>query len=215
MPIKIPGRSCPPPSSLEGENIFVMTEYRAMHQDIRPLKRAAAQPHAHEDRHRDADHAQAVQHARCRSRWTCCTPSRHESKNVSRGASGNVLHARSTQIKDQSLRRHDHHRRARGAAGLRGRGLLGRAAAASWQWSTTNVHSTLHICWGAQAGIYYHYGIPEARAAEEALRRVRARRGEAVQSPLVRGFDDRVLGAALPLHRRVRRGYRGATRAWN
>ena len=28
-------------------------------------------------------------------------------------------------------------------------------------WSKTHVHSTLHICWGAQAGLYYHYGIPK------------------------------------------------------
>ena len=37
MPIKIPN-SLPARETLEGENIFVMTEYRAMHQDIRPLK---------------------------------------------------------------------------------------------------------------------------------------------------------------------------------
>ena len=29
------------------------------------------------------------------------------------------------------------------------------------EWSKTHVHSTLHICWGAQAGLYYHYGIPK------------------------------------------------------
>jgi homoserine O-succinyltransferase len=29
------------------------------------------------------------------------------------------------------------------------------------QWSLTNVYSTMHVCWGAQAGLYYHYGIPK------------------------------------------------------
>ena len=29
------------------------------------------------------------------------------------------------------------------------------------EWSKTHVHSTFHICWGAQAGLYYHYGIPK------------------------------------------------------
>ena len=40
----------------------------------------------------------------------------------------------------------------------------------------TNVHSTLHICWGAQAGIYYHYGIPKYELPEKLFRRVRASR---------------------------------------
>ena len=40
------------------------------------------------------------------------------------------------------------------------------------EWSKTNVHSTFHICWGAQAGLYYHYGIRKAALPEEAVRRV-------------------------------------------
>ena len=67
MPIRIPD-ALPATAALEEENIFVMTEYRAMHQDIRPLQRAASEPHAHEDRHRDADSAQAARTPRCRSR---------------------------------------------------------------------------------------------------------------------------------------------------
>ena len=46
-------------------------------------------------------------------------------------------------------------------------------------WSTTHVHSTLHICWGAQAGLYHHYEYPEARPAGQGERRVRALSGEA------------------------------------
>ena len=35
------------------------------------------------------------------------------------------------------------------------------------EWSKTHVHSTLHICWGAQAGIYYHYGVPKHELPEK------------------------------------------------
>ena len=37
------------------------------------------------------------------------------------------------------------------------------------EWSKTHVHSTLHICWGAQAGLYYHYGIPKYALPPETL----------------------------------------------
>ena len=57
-------------------------------------------------------------------------------------------------------------------------------------WSTTNVHSTLHICWGAQAGIYYHYGIPKFELPEK-LSGVFEHEVVKPSSPLVRGFNDR------------------------
>ncbi len=57
------------------------------------------------------------------------------------------------------------------------------------EWSKTNVTSTLHICWGAQAGLYYHYGISKHREKEKIFgiyeHRVKHRK-----VPLVRGFDD-------------------------
>ena len=56
-------------------------------------------------------------------------------------------------------------------------------------WSKTNVTSTLHICWGAQAGLYYHYGIPKYLLPQKAFgifeHRVHHRK-----IPLLRGFDD-------------------------
>ena len=70
MPIRIPD-ALPAAAQLESENIFVMTEYRALHQDIRPLrvlilnlmpprrKSCASSPTR-----------------RCRWRWTCCAPRR-------------------------------------------------------------------------------------------------------------------------------------------
>ena len=57
-------------------------------------------------------------------------------------------------------------------------------------WSTTHVHSTLHICWGAQAGLYHHYGIQKHDLPAKASG-VFEHYLVKPQSPLVRGFDDR------------------------
>ena len=57
------------------------------------------------------------------------------------------------------------------------------------EWSKTHVHSTLHICWGAQAGLYYHYGIPKRQLPEKLFGVFR----HTVEDPnfiLFRGFDD-------------------------
>ena len=56
--------------------------------------------------------------------------------------------------------------------------------------SETNVYSTLHVCWGAQAGLYYHYGIQKYRLPKKASG-VFEHRLLKPKSPLVRGFDDR------------------------
>lgn len=60
------------------------------------------------------------------------------------------------------------------------------------QWSTTNVFSTLHICWGAQAGLYYHFGIPKYLLPEKMFG-IFPHRIEVSNSKLLRGFDDRFL----------------------
>ena len=57
------------------------------------------------------------------------------------------------------------------------------------EWSKQNVHSTLYICWGAQAGLYYHYGIPK-RPLPEKLFGVFRHRVEDPNFILFRGFDD-------------------------
>ena len=69
------------------------------------------------------------------------------------------------------------------------RWTTGRSCARSCQWSKTHVHSTLHICWGAQAGLYYHYGIPKRQLPEKLFGVFR----HTVEDPnfiLFRGFDD-------------------------
>ncbi len=57
------------------------------------------------------------------------------------------------------------------------------------EWSKTHVHSTLHICWGAQAGLYYHYGIKKY-PLESKLFGVFPHKVDYKRSILFRGFDD-------------------------
>ena len=56
-------------------------------------------------------------------------------------------------------------------------------------WTKEHVHSTFHICWGAQAGLYHHYGIPK-RDLPEKLFGVFPHQVEYKKSILFRGFDD-------------------------
>ena len=58
------------------------------------------------------------------------------------------------------------------------------------EWSKHNVYSTLHICWGAQAGLYYHYGIPKYEL-DYKLSGIFQHRVLNPNHPLMRGFDDR------------------------
>jgi len=57
------------------------------------------------------------------------------------------------------------------------------------EWSKTHVHSTFHICWGAQAGLYYHYGINK-QVLPEKLFGVYPHTADYKRSILLRGFDD-------------------------
>ena len=57
------------------------------------------------------------------------------------------------------------------------------------EWTKSHVTSTLHLCWGAQAGLYYHYGIKKDNLPEK-LFGVYPHRVQHRRVPLVRGFDD-------------------------
>jgi homoserine O-succinyltransferase len=71
------------------------------------------------------------------------------------------------------------------------------------EWSKTHVHSTFHICWGAQAGLYYHFGIPKYPLAEK-LSGVYPHTADYKNSMLLRGFDD-VFPVPQSRHTTVRR----------
>ena len=64
------------------------------------------------------------------------------------------------------------------------------------EWSKTHVHSTLHICWGAQAGLYYHYGIPKIPLPQK-LFGVFLHTVEDPNFILFRGFDDQFWGRQI------------------
>ena len=57
------------------------------------------------------------------------------------------------------------------------------------EWSKTHVHSVMHVCWGAQAGLYYHYGIQKHKVPAK-LFGVFPHVAECKYSMLLRGFDD-------------------------
>jgi homoserine O-succinyltransferase len=73
------------------------------------------------------------------------------------------------------------------------------------EWSKSHVQSTLHICWGAQAGLYYHYGVPKLPLPEKMFG-VFEHRVTHKNSILFRGFDD-VFWAPHSRHTTVSRAH--------
>ena len=185
MPIKIPD-SLPATAVLESENIFVMTEYRAIHQDIRPLnvlilnlmptkivtetqilRKLSNTPvqiqvellrtASYQSQHTDEDHLESF--------YTTFDQVRH------RNFDGMIITG--APVENLEFAQVDY-----------------------WPelceimaWSRTHVHSTLHICWGAQAGLYFHHGV-EKRSLPQKLFGVYEHRVLKPSSPLFRGFDD-------------------------
>ena len=185
MPIKIPNE-LPAVRVLENENIFVMTEDRAVAQDIRPLRILL-----HNLRPTKIDTETQL------SRLLSNTPlqvelhlmhtASHQSQNVSEE------HLTSFYRSFDSYRDEYFD------------GLIITGAPVEhlpfeevdyWQelceimeWSKTHVQSTFHICWGAQAGLYYHYGI-EKHDLPEKMFGIFPHKADYVRSILLRGFDD-------------------------
>ena len=185
MPIKIPD-SLPATTTLEGENIFVMTEYRAMHQDIRPLNLLILNLMPT----KIVTETQLLRKL-SNSPLQVQVELLHTLSHVSQNTDASHLSSFYTtfdQIKD---RKYD--------------GMIITGAPVEnldftdvdyWpelcqimEWSRTHVYCTLHICWGAQAGLYYHYGIPKYSLPQK-LFGVFPHVALKAQSPLFRGFDD-------------------------
>ena len=185
MPIKIPN-SLPATEILENENIFVMTEHRAMHQDIRPIKIGLLNlMPLKEDT--ELQILRSLSNTPLQVDVVFVNVSSHKSKNTSTSHL-NKFYVSFEEIKDQ---RFD--------------GFIITGAPVEqmpfeevdyWEelkeimeWTKTHVTSTMHLCWGAQAGLYYHYGIEKVQLDEKVFgvfeHRVKNRK-----TPLVRGFDD-------------------------
>ena len=185
MPIKIPN-NLPAVKILESENIFVMTETRAITQDIRPLKILILNlmPKKIET---ETQLARLLGNSPLQVEPTLIHTSSHQSKNVTEE---HLLAFYKTfnEVKSQKFD-----------------GMIITGAPVEhmsfeeveyWQelceimeWSKTHVHSTLHICWASQAGLYYHYGIQKHEVPEK-LFGVFPHRVEYKSSILFRGFDD-------------------------
>ncbi len=185
MPIKIPD-NLPAVKTLESENIFVMTENRAITQDIRPLRILVLNlmPKKIET---ETQFARLLGNTPLQVEMELIHTKSHQSKNV---AEEHLLAFYKTfdDIKDQKFD-----------------GMIITGAPVEhmpfeeveyWQelceimeWTKTHVHSTFHVCWGAQAGLYYHYGIQKQEVASKMFG-VFPHRVEYKQSILFRGFDD-------------------------
>lgn len=188
MPIKIQS-DLPAKEILETENIFVMDENRALHQDIRPIHILILNLMPLKE---DTE----IQLLRALSN----TPLQvditflHMSTHVSKHTSASHLNKFYQVYQDIKKQKFD--------------GMIITGAPVEtmsfeevgyWEelkeimrWSDTNVTSTLHLCWGAQAGIYYHYGI-EKQDLPQKLSGIYWHDVMNRKEPLVRGFDDRFM----------------------
>lgn len=185
MPIKIPNH-LPATSTLTNENIFVMTETRAITQDIRPLQILLLNlmPTKIDT---ETQLARVLGNSPLQIELNLIAPRSHVSKNTPQ----KHMLAFYQSFDDVRSRTFDG-MIITGAPVER----LPFEAVDYWpelceimEWSKQHVHSTLHICWGAQAGLYYHYGIPK-RDLPEKLFGVFQHTVEDPNFILFRGFDD-------------------------
>ena len=184
MPIKIPDK-LPATSQLRKENIFVMSETKAMHQDIRPLKLVIVnlmptkittetqllrllsnsplqceidflQMESHQTKNTSAEHL-----AEFYKTFDEIKNSKYDGMIIT-GAPVENLEFEEVDYWNELV--------------------------TLMEWSKTHVTSTLHICWAAYAGLYYHYGVPKI-ALEEKCSGVFRHRVTRRTAKLVRGFD--------------------------
>lgn len=185
MPIKIPNE-LPAVKTLENENIFVMTEKRAITQDIRPLKILILNlmPTKVDT---ETQLSRLLGNTPLQIEIELIRTSSYQSKNTKE----EHLLAFYKEFADVKDNYYD--------------GMVITGAPVEkmafeevdyWaelceimEWTKSHVNSTLHICWGAQAGLYYHFGI-EKQMMDEKLSGVYAHRVDYKRSILFRGFDD-------------------------
>ena len=185
MPIRIPD-DLPAVQTLLEENIFVMTEKRAITQDIRPLKILLLNlmPKKIET---ETQLSRLLGNSPLQVDFEFIHTKSHKSKNTS-AEHLFTFYKMFDDVKDKTF------------DGMIITGapveLMEFEQVEYWEelceimeWSKTHVHSTLHICWGAQAGLYYHYGIKK-RTLNKKLFGVYPHKADYKKSILFRGFDD-------------------------
>ena len=199
MPIKLQ-KELPAVKILENENIFVMTEERAIKQDIRPLKILILNlmPTKVDT---ETQLSRLLGNTPLQVEIELIHTESHKSKNTSEE---HLLAFYKTfdDIRDQNFD-----------------GMIITGAPVEhmpfeeveyWdelcnimEWSKTHVHSTFHICWGAQAGLYYHFGIPKY-PLDKKMFGIFPHTVDYKRSILFRGFDDEFM-APHSRHTEIRR----------
>ncbi len=185
MPIKIPNL-LPATAVLLNENIFVMTETRAITQDIRPLKILLLNLMPKKIA-TETQFARLLGNTPLQIELALIHTKTHKSKNTSEE---HLLSFYKTfdEVKNEKF----------DGFVITGAPVehLDFESVEYWgelceimEWSKTHVTSTLHICWGAQAGLYYHFGI-EKKPLDEKLFGVFSHRVVHKNSILFRGSDD-------------------------
>ena len=185
MPIKIPNE-LPAFKTLTDENIFVMNEFRAATQQIRPLQIAVVNlmPTKIDT---ETQLMRLLGNTPLQVEAVLLRTKTHQSKNTP------IEHLKTFYKTFDEVNHHN----------FDGMIITGAPVeqipfeevdywdelCAIMEWTKTHVHSTLHICWGAQAGLYYHYGIPK-HSLPQKLFGVFPHTVVRKQSPLFRGFDD-------------------------
>lgn len=199
MPIKIP-KNLPAHDILTEENIFVMEDCRATSQDIRPLRLAVLNLMPTKIT-TETQIIRVLSNTPLQIDLTLLTMETHKSLNTPEEHMS-TFYRKFSDIKDQ---RFD--------------GLIITGAPVEnlefddvdyWDelceimaWSKKNVYSTLHICWAAQAGLYYHYNIKKYPLPEK-MSGVFSHRNLMPEHPLLRGFDEE-FSAPHSRHTEVRR----------
>lgn len=173
MPINIP-TELPAKNALERENIFVMTEERAQHQDIRPLDIAVVNLMPTKIA-TETQLLRLLSNTPIQVNVELVHPASHESKNtdyahlerydgmIITGAPLETIPFEEVDYWEELAQIMDYSRR--------------------------NVYSTLHICWGAQAGLYFHYAVPKYPLPAK-LSGVFPHRRRDLHMPLFRGFEE-------------------------
>ena len=185
MPIRIPN-DLPAAAQLQQENIFVMPQDRAIQQDIRPLEIVLLNLMPTKIA-TETQLSRLLGNTPLQVNLELMHTSTHKSKNVSEE------HLLSFYKSFDELK----HRKFDGMV-ITGAPVekMEFEEVDYWEelcqimeWSKTNVHSTFPICWGAQAGRYYHYGI-QKHPLPEKLFGVYPHKADYKRAILLRGFDD-------------------------
>ncbi len=185
MPVKIPS-NLPARELLEKENIFVMSELRAAHQDIRPLKIAVLNLMPTKVQ-TETQILRLLGNTSLQVEISLLHMGTHESRNTP-AEHLEAFYSTFDQVKSQKFD-----------------GLVITGAPVEnlpfeevdyWKelqsildWSSTHVFSTLHLCWGAQAGLYHHYGVPKYTLPKKMFGVFHHEILEP-QEHIVRGFDE-------------------------